>query len=135
VRTILLSLSLSTIALYADSSKATIVDSGSTNRPGMRITVEAKSEQATIEPRGGEKQNVKVPKQMREKLMSDLAAAGPLNELPVRHCMKSVSFGSTLHIELDGTQSGDLSCPRQTDPRVIALKNDAEEILRMARGR
>lgn len=96
--------------------------------------MEANSERAMVEHRNGEKERVQVPKEMCDKLMKDLKAAGPLNELPVRRCPKSVSFGSSLYIEFAGMRSGDLSCRGQTDERVAALQKDAEDILQIARG-
>jgi hypothetical protein len=123
------------MALAASAPQATIVDTGSTNRPGMRIIMEANNSHAIVEHRNGEKQRMKMPKTMSDRLMKDLEAAGPLNELPLKHCLKSASFGSSLYIEFGEMRSGDLSCPGQADDRVAALKKDAEEILRMARGR
>ena len=64
--------------------------------------------------------------------MQDLKAAGPLNELPVKHCMKSVSFGKSLFIEYNGVRSPDLSC-QQTDTRAAALKKDATDVLNAAK--
>lgn len=122
------------MALAGSSPQAAIVDSGSTNRPGMRITLEANSTQAMVEHKDGTKQSVQVPKEMCDKLMKDLQAAGPLDELPVRHCPKSVSFGSSLYVEFAGKRSGDVSCRGQTDQRAAALQKDAEDILQIARG-
>ena len=110
------------------SGQATIIDTGSTNRPGLSVTLDEHGSQATVERRGGSKQVVKLAKDVCDRFMRDLKAAGPLDELPKTHCMKSVSFGSALYIEYNGVRSADLSCP-QHDPRAVALKNDAAEIL------
>ncbi len=96
--------------------------------------MEANSDHAMVEHGNGEKERINVPKEVCDRLMKDVEAAGPLNELPVRHCPKSVSFGSSLYVEFGGTRSGDLGCHGQTDERAAALKKDAEEILQMARG-
>jgi hypothetical protein len=109
-----------------------IIDTGSTNVPGMTITLENSGTHAMVEHRDGSKQSLNLTKEMCDRLLADLKAAGPLNELPVRHCMKSASFGSSLFIEHAGARSPDLSC-LQTDPRSEALKKDAAEMLAIAK--
>ncbi len=109
----------------------TIIDSGSTNVPGMRLTIERSGHRAIVEHKDGSKQRVKLSKDVCNRVLQDLEAAGPLNELPTGHCMKSVSFGKSIFIEYKGVRTPDLSC-RQSDPRAAALKKDAEEILSAA---
>jgi hypothetical protein len=65
--------------------------------------------------------------------MQDLEAAGPMNELPAVHCIKSVSFGSSTYIEFQGQRSPDLSCPAAANPHLQALQKDAREILQASR--
>ena len=113
-------------------AQVTIIDSGSTNRPGMTIKLQETGPDATLERRDGSKQKLTLAKDLCDRLMGDLKAAGPLNEFPAKHCMKSISFGSTLHIEYNGVRSPDLSCP-QTDSRLVALKKDANDILSAAK--
>ena len=113
-------------------AQVTIVDTGSTNRPGMNIKLENSGPEATLALRDGSTQKVKLTKDLCGRLMADLKAAGPLNELPVPHCMKSVSFGISVFIEHNGVRSPDLSCP-QHDPRSAALKKDAFAILSAAK--
>jgi hypothetical protein len=120
--------------LFASEPAATIIDTGSTNIPGMRVTMDPIGNHATIERRNGSKSRMKMNKEIRNRLMRDLQAAGPLNELPANHCMKSASFGSSLYVEFNGVRSPDLSCPVQADEKAAALKKDATEILRAARG-
>jgi hypothetical protein len=87
-----------------------------------------------IEQQGGKQTKLILAKPMCSHLMADLKAAGPLNKLPVPHCMKSVSFGTSLFIEYKGARSPDLSCP-QPDPRMAALKKDAMEIMNAAKAK
>ena len=112
-------------------AQVTVIDSGSTNSPGMRVTIEPPGQSATIERKDGSKQRVKLDKDICDQIVQDLEAAGPLNELPVSHCMKSVSFGKSIFIEYKGVRTPDLSC-RQSDPRAAALKKDAQDILSAA---
>jgi hypothetical protein len=113
------------------SAQVTVIDSGSTNVPGMRMTVERSGHRAILERKDGSKQRIKLTKEICDRVLQDVEAAGPLNELPVRHCMKSVSFGKSIFLEYKGVRTPDLSC-RQDDPRAAALKKDAEEILSAA---
>jgi len=112
-------------------AQVTVIDSGSTNSPGMRMTIEQAGQGATVERKDGSKQRVKLKKDICDRVVQDLEAAGPLDELPVGHCMKSVSFGKSIFIEYKGVRTPDLSC-RQSDPRAAALKRDALEILSAA---
>ena len=112
-------------------AQVTVIDSGSTNSPGMRVTIEQAGQNASIERKDGSKQRVKLNKDICDRVVQDLEAAGPLNQLPVGHCMKSVSFGKSIFIEYKGVRTPDLSC-RQPDPRAAALKKDAAEILSAA---
>ena len=114
------------------AAQVTIIDSGSTNVPGMNVKLEDSGTGAMVERRDGSKQKITLTKEMCTRLMDDLKAAGPLNELPARHCMKSVSFGTSLFIEHNGVRSPDLSC-QQTDSRAQALRKDATEIVSMAK--
>ena len=90
----------------ADPAVATIVDSGSTNRAGFRITVErsgAAEFTATRRRSGIPDDQVKPIRQTLSedtvrRLYADLEAAKPLSSLPAVHCAKSASFGSTLTV-------------------------------------
>jgi hypothetical protein len=117
----------------ASESGATIIDTGSTNIPGLRVTIDPGANHATIERRNGTTYRMKLGKAIRDRFLSDLQAAGPLNTLPAKYCMKSASFGSSLYVEFNSVRSPDLSCPAQPDHRAETLKKDAVEILKMAR--
>ena len=102
-----------------ENDTATIVNSGSTNRPGFRIAVARSGiAEMTSTPRGfaGRKgapsgpTRRTLPQSLVEKFYSDLNAAKPLSALPAVHCAKSVSFGSTLAVAFGGEQTPDLSC-------------------------
>jgi len=110
------------------AAQVKIINSGSTNIQGMTMTLEKSGPRVMLERTDGTRQRSKVPKEMCQRLLADLKAAGPLNELPAAHCMKSISFGTSLFIETNGLRSPDLSCP-QTDPRSLALKKDASDML------
>jgi hypothetical protein len=112
--------------------QASIIDSGSTNRPGLRVTLDASGDNAVLEPRDGPKQTVKLPRKLCEQFMSDLQSAAPLNALPANHCLKSASFGSRLYLEFNGLRSPDISCPVQADSRTATLKKEATDILNAA---
>ncbi len=120
------------VLLSAAAPQATVDDSGSTNSPGLRVTIDGDGH-ATVQPRNGKSQRVELQKTLCVQFLRDLKDAGPLNLLPARHCFKSASFGSRLTIEFDGGKSPDLSCPGAADPRVDALQKDARELLQAAR--
>lgn len=109
-----------------------ITDSGSTNRPGMNVTLDEKGN-ATIEARQGAKATMAVPSDLHSRLMRDLEAAAPVDQLKAHHCAKSVSFGSSMYVTYKGVRSPDLSCGGQTDPNVIALQKDMQEIINQAK--
>jgi hypothetical protein len=98
----------------------------------MSVKLENSGPQAMIELRDGSQQKITLAQEMCGRLMEDLKTAGPLNELPVKHCMKSVSFGKSIFVEYNGIRSPDLSC-EQTDSRAVALRKDASNILGLAR--
>lgn len=131
--TFVLALLLTTL-LRAASEQVTIIDSGSTNVRGLTIVLD-ESGNGTVQARGGTKQIVKVPAELCETLLGDVKTAGPLDAIPVNRCMKSISFGTSLFIEFNGTRSKDLSCRAQADERAANLKRDAEQILNFAKGR
>src|SRR5438309_11680974 len=111
----------------AKESQVTIEDTGSTNRLGVRLTFDRQGE-ATVQPRRGEPQQVKLDQSQCKQFVHDLKAVGSPSALPVNHCAKSVSFGSSLFVEIDGDRSPDLNCPSE-DTRIEELKKQAYELL------
>jgi hypothetical protein len=123
---------IAALSVVCAAGQAVITDTGSTNRRGMSITIEA-SGPAVIEQRGDNKTNITLDSELQAKFMKDVEAASPLNEVNARHCMKSVSFGSRTFITYKGIRSPDLSCRGQSDPLAAALQRDLEEIMAQAR--
>ena len=117
--------------MLAEPPQVTVEDTGSTNRAGLRVTFDREGH-ASVEPRSGELHHVNLPEPICKRFMQDVAAAGPVNELPAVRCMKSVSFGSRTFVEVNGNRSPDLSCP-SGDARSQALEKDANELLQAAR--
>jgi hypothetical protein len=60
------------------------------------------------------------------KFFQDLNTAMPLTGLPVRHGMRSASFGTATFITYKGQRSPDLTFA--SDPRTVALKADIDSI-------
>ncbi|SRR5579875_1349316 len=109
-------------------TQATIIDTGSTNRPGLTITVNP-SGKAEIQPRDGETQKTSFDAHLCARLFEALKAAGPLSALPKVHCMKSVSFGSSLYVEFNGERSPDLNCPAPADSKLAGLQKDVRALM------
>jgi hypothetical protein len=113
---------------------AVIENTGSTNTQGYRITISAtgKAEYMATERRGsvveGKAQSVTVGASLAQRLLRDLKAAMPLSTLPVRHGMKSASFGTSTYVEYQGQRSPDLSFPGNA--KAQALHDDAGDIAR-----
>lgn len=103
---------------------ATILNSGSTNTIGYRIYVSRSGEVNYVDGKGSNQG--KLSEKLTEKFFRDLKVAEPLSNLPVRGCIKSVSFGTSTIIRLAGQQSQDISCPgnakaQRLDNDVIAI--------------
>jgi hypothetical protein len=120
------------VTIMSGSAQVVITNSGSTNRAGMNITVEATGP-AVIEDRHGNKTQVNLDGELQAKFMKDVEAASPVNEVSANHCMKSVSFGSRTFVRYKGIRSPDLSCPGQRDPLAAALQKDLEAIMSQVR--
>ena len=120
------------VLLYSASPQVTIEDTGSTNRPGCRVTFDQDGH-ASVEQRSGEVRKIQLDPALCSRFMSDLKQLGGVSAIPARHCIKSASFGSRLFIESAGDRSPDLSCPGPSGAGVDALRKDAQEILQAAR--
>jgi hypothetical protein len=95
---------------------AVITDSGSTNTAGYRLVVYASRtvEWSVIRRRishGCSQGTGKLPPELAQRFFRDLSDRMPLSKLPMGHCVKSASFGSTLRVSYGGTESPDLTCP------------------------
>lgn len=109
----------------AVSRDAVVIGStGSTNTWGYTIVVGADG-RATF-TQGGAAGSQTLDPALTRRLFADVAAAEPLGRLPARHCMKSVSFGTTVTIAHRGATTPDLICP--VDEAERRLARDAHEI-------
>ncbi len=134
MKTLLPSLVLAgALAAAQTAPEAAIIDSGSTNIPGMTVSMPAKGHVLVEHARGGPKAHMNLNAELKTRFMKDLEAAAPVDQLAVRHCAKSASFGTRVYVEYKGVRSPDISCPGQTDPKVDALHTDVEEIMAEAR--
>ena len=109
---------------------ATIVDSGSTNKPGFRIQVD-RSGKATYTPGKAKSTGRKIDKKLAQRFYQDLDAAKPLSGLKGPRCMKSASFGSTLIVEVGEDKTPDLSCGDGGDAKLKLLVDDTNEIVKL----
>jgi hypothetical protein len=107
----------------AHSDQAIIADSGSTNTAGYQVTVHPSgSAEWSVSRRRNSPacpgQTGKLSAELTQRFFADLRSLMPLDRVPVGHCAKSVSFGTTLHVTYQGATSPDLTCPgngAQTD--------------------
>ena len=125
------SLAIATLVAASPTDTATIVNSGSTNSYGYSIQVAASGKaSATLQAKGAAVPNTAKTFTLAPatvaRFFEDLAAArkGNAESIP---CMKSVSFGTTVHITWQGWVSPDLSCPPK-DALGAALVKDVDEI-------
>lgn len=121
----------------AEPDTATIIVSGSTNRPGFRIVVDqsggAELTSTTRKLSTSQEQSKPIRRMLAratvERFQADLNAAKPLTSLPEVHCMKSASFGSTLTVAFSGEQTPDLRCGDGGNVPMRNLIRDANEII------
>jgi hypothetical protein len=125
--------------LAQSSSEAVVMNSGSTNTSGFRISIDKQGEaQYTPMPRRfgatahAEPVQRKIPDELTQRFFLDLEAAKPLSGLPRGRCRKSASFGSSLTIEFGGERTPDLSCPNDCS-LIQNLSRDANEIVALFR--
>jgi hypothetical protein len=120
-----------------DGDAATIVNSGSTNRPGFRIVVNRSGvAELTSTPRRfsvrqtqPEPVRLMLPRALVETFYSHLEAAIPLGLLPAVHCAKSASFGTTLSVAFGKEQTPDLSCADGGNAVMRDLIRDTRQIV------
>ncbi len=116
-----------------------IVDSGSTNTDGFQIEVPRsgvavmRTVRRTGEPATASTKKVQLPAAMVRRLYEDLRAALPLAALPVVHCMKSASFGTSMTIQWGKEQTPDLNCGDGGNRAMANLIRDVQEILPLMR--
>jgi len=110
---------------------AEIDNTGSTNTLGYAIHVTSSGVAvycigAALSPNTHLNSIKVMPAAQAKKLFDDLDAAMPLTSLPVRHGMRSASFGTQTFITYKGQKSPDLTFA--SDPRTVALKADIDQI-------
>ncbi len=117
--------SQSTMALVA-SNTAVILNSGSTNTIGYRISVSPSGFASYVDGNGFSQGQLS--KKLTTRFFRHLTHPEPLSDLPVEPCVKSASFGTTTTVSLGGEQSPDLSCPSNND-QVQDLEEDVTAIV------
>lgn len=100
-----------------------ILRTPSTNTSGYRIVVGTNGSAEFVA--GQTRATASVPQELGAKYFRDLAAAQPLQQLPVQGCMKSASFGTSLYVYWNHQRSGDLSCAGDAAGRAVAADTDA----------
>ena len=108
---------------------ALIENSGSTNTLGYQIRVSSDGTVAKLFKTALSVTTVMtkpITLQNASKLFRDLDVAMPLSSLPVRHGMRSASFGTQTYVTYKGQKSPDLTFA--SDPRTVALKADIDGI-------
>lgn len=123
---------MAVISIASAWAQVVITDTGSTNRAGMTVTVGSKGH-TVIESRNGTKAKMTLDSDLQRKLLEDIQSASPLDQLPITHCAKSISFGTRTFVTFKGVKSPDISCAGQSDPRVTALQKDVNMIMAQAR--
>lgn len=124
-------------------NSATIVNSGSTNRPGFRIVVDRSGvAEFSLAPRRPGAQPARpastrqtLPHALVEAFYADLQAVKRLDSLPAVHCAKSASFGSVLTVELGQDQTPDLSCGDGGNAAMRDLIRDTRQIVSLIQTR
>jgi len=128
-------LAIATLVAATPSDNAVIVNSGSTNAYGYKIDVSSDGRGTSVlqNRNGGAASTPKpftLPAATASRFFADLAAARKETAATVA-CMKSVSFGSTMHVTWQGWTSSDLTCPAK-DGAGEALIKDVDEIRQAA---
>jgi hypothetical protein len=123
------------VAATSSAQQATIVNSGSTNTAGFKITVGSDGRATSVmQNRAGIAQSsvhafTVTPKQASGFFANLKAAkAAPSAE---GGCMKSASFGSSTRVQWQGWNSPDLECPSD-DAAIKALAGDVSAIRKAA---
>ena len=123
------------------AANAVIVQSGSTNRAGFHIAIDAAGNAEFVptgrrssEPdKSAEPLHKKIPGELARRFHADLDIAKPFAALPSVRCMKSASFGFTLRVEFKGETTPDLSCGDGGNTALRNLIRDVNEIAALFR--
>lgn len=114
VRALFAALGIAGLMAATPADTAVIVNSGSTNSYGYTIHVASDGKASFTLQRGESAATTPkpftVPAATAARFFSDLAAARKGNAA-AEPCMKSASFGTSMHVTWQGWVSPDLSCP------------------------
>ena len=117
-----------------------VMNTGSTNTFGYKITLVVKGNNYRVDMVADDgttrSSNYGTLKQMGPHFVHffvDLDAATPISSLPVRHGMRSTSFGTATYIIYKGQKSPDLTFA--SDPRSVTLKADIDDLIGRAGAR
>ena len=131
---LLLPLLLAAVSVNASSgSQMIITETRSTNRPQVTIKVESAKRASYLVDGATQPTHIDLESAQGSRLLQAAHAAAPLAALPVAHCMRSVSFGTSIYVQIGSDRSPDLSCSNQTDSRALALSNEVRQLLNQVR--
>ncbi len=120
-------------ASAASGNQMIITETRSTNRPQVIIRVES-TKRAFYQTDGvPDPVRIDLDSAQGSRLLNAAHAASPLSSLPFAHCMKSVSFGTSIFVQMGSDRSPDLSCPNQSDARAVTLANEVRQLLKQVR--
>ena len=114
-----------------NQEQAVIEQTASTNRSGVTISV-TPSGTAKVVSGAAAPRETNVDAALSRKLFEDLKTVGPLSALPKVHCMKSVSFGTSLYLKYNGETSPDLSCRVGAGSKLAVLQKDVQDLMEAA---
>ena len=104
-----------------------ITNTGTTDTIGYRIIIPPSGEAFFVTGKGPG--NKKLPAKLTRKLLKDLAAVGPIEQMAVRTpCVKPAASATTTTLGYHGQSSNDLNCPG--DARAIKLQKDVAEVVK-----
>ncbi len=129
----LLLLLLQLSAPARSKNQMTITETRSTNRPQITIKVESAKRAFYRTNSAGGPRPIDLELSQGTRLLNAARAAAPLSSLPVTHCMKSVSFGTSIYVQIGNDRSPDLSCPNLRDERAVTLANEVRQLLKQVR--
>jgi hypothetical protein len=72
--------------------------------------------------------NLQLPTLRTNNIFQAIEQALPFSQYAPVFCVKSVSFGTTLHVTYNGEQSPDLSCPLK-DQRLVVLGKEIHDLI------
>lgn len=133
--TLLCALTIASCVAATSRDSAVIINSGSTNTMGYKISISADGNgSVTLQGRTGtpssKPKSFQLPAATATRFFGDLAAARKENAPPIP-CMKSASFSSTTHVTWQDWTSPDLECPQKTSAG-DALAKDVQAIRQAA---